>query len=273
MHPLTLEILRITAWLFLICAVFVPLERLLSIKPQAVFRRQFFTDLSYYALNSILIGMLLGAPLAMIGAILHQIIPSVLLHAIANLPVGARLGLALLVAEVGSYWGHRLSHQIPLLWRFHAIHHSAEDVDFLTNSRAHPFDMVFIRLCSFVPVVALGFASSTAVPALVLVLGTLWGYFIHANLRWRFGFLEYLIATPFFHRWHHTKDARRDHNYAAMLPFIDVIFGTYLSPDHWPTSYGTDNPMPASIGHQLVKPFLPSTPEVGSESRRERHPT
>lgn len=267
MHPLMLEMLRITAWLLLLCVVFVPLERLMSVKRQAIFRREFFTDLGYYVLNSVLIGMLLGAPLVFIGAALHQLIPATVLRHIATLPSVVQLGLAVVVAEVGSYWGHRLSHQIPLLWRFHSIHHSAEEVDFLTNSRAHPVDMLFIRLCSFVPVVALGFGS-TAVPALVLVLATLWGFFVHANLRWRFSFLEYLIATPFFHRWHHTRDARRDHNYASMLPIIDCVFGTYLSPDHWPAHYGTDSPMPVSIGQQLVKPFLPSTPELPDGDRR-----
>lgn len=170
---------------------------------------------------------------------------------------------ALVVGDFFVYWAHRLAHTVPFLWRFHAIHHSAEHVDFLTNTRAHPVDMVFTRMCGFIPVVALGLTGdSTTVTALVLVVGTLWGYFIHANVRLRFGLLEHVISTPFFHRWHHTNDARRDHNYAAMFPFVDHLFGSYVSPKHWPTEYGIDTPMPSALGSQLLEPFMPSKPRT-----------
>ena len=255
---LLVEIMHLTVWLLLLCAIFVPLERLAGIKRQAFFRPQFLTDLGYFALNAIVVGMVLGAPLLLLGGAVHQIIPSAVLDSIAAWPGGVRLAVALLVGEIGFYWGHRLTHQIPFLWRFHSIHHSARAIDFLTNTRAHPVDMVFARTLGFIPVIALGLTGdSTTVTALFLVLGTLWGFFIHANVRWRFGFLEHVIATPFFHRWHHTNDARRDRNYAAMFPFVDHLFGTYQSPDRWPAGYGIDAAMPASFGGQLLEPFMP----------------
>ena len=61
-----------------------------------------------------------------------------------------------MAGEIGYYWGHRWSHEIPFLWRFHSIHHSAEEIDFLVNTRAHPFDMVFGRFCGLVPMYVLG---------------------------------------------------------------------------------------------------------------------
>lgn len=260
MNALLVEIFHLTIWLLLLCAIFVPLERLSGVRRQAILRAEFLTDLGYYALNSIFVGMVLGVPLVLIGAAIHQLLPSNWLATLAGLPAGVRLGLALLVGEIGFYWGHRLSHEIPFLWRFHSIHHSAREIDFLSNTRAHPIDMAFTRMCGFIPVLALGLpGGSTTLTALVLVLGTLWGFFIHANLRWRFGWLEHVIATPFFHRWHHTNDARRDGNYAAMLPFIDHLFGTYRSPDHWPAHYGIDTPMPASLPLQLVNPLMPTS--------------
>lgn len=263
MNALVTEALHLTVWLLLLCVIFVPLERLASIQRQALLRREVLTDLGYYALNSILVGMLLGTPLVLMGAAVHQIIPSSLLAAIAAAPAGVRLVLALLVGEIGFYWGHRLTHEVPLLWRFHSIHHSAKDIDFLTNTRAHPVDMVFARSLGFIPVLALGLpGGSTTVTTLVLVVGTLWGFFIHANVRWRFGFLEHIIATPFFHHWHHTNDDRRDGNYAAMFAFVDHLFGTYRRPDRWPISYGIDAPMPASLGLQLLDPFMPSRRRV-----------
>ncbi|HEX7325975.1 MAG TPA: sterol desaturase family protein [Rhodanobacteraceae bacterium] len=263
MTALLSELIHLAIWLALLCAVFVPIERLAGIRRQAFFRAQFATDLGYYALNSVIVGMLLGAPLIIAGAAIHQLIPYRALEAIAALPGWLRLLLGLIVGEFGFYWGHRLTHEIPLLWRFHAIHHSATDIDFLTNTRAHPVDMVFPRLCGFIPVLGLGLTGgSPTVTALVLVVGTLWGFFIHANVRWRFGFLEHIIATPFFHHWHHTNDRRRDGNYAAMFAFVDHIFGTYRSEAEWPTGYGISAPMPASLGLQLVNPFLPARPRV-----------
>ena len=263
MNALLAEILRLSIWLVLLCAIFVPLERLAGIKRQAFFRPQFLADLGYYALNAILIGMLLGAPLVLLGAAVHQLIPSAVLDTVAAWPGWVRFAVALLVGEICFYWAHRLTHKIPFLWRFHSIHHSAENIDFLTNTRAHPVDMVFTRMCGFIPVIALGLTGdSTTVTALFVILGTLWGFFIHANVRWRFGFLEHIIATPFFHRWHHTNDDRRDGNYAAMFPFVDHLFGTYHSADKWPVSYGIDTPMPSSLVLQLLEPCMPSRPGV-----------
>lgn len=258
LYSLVIEIVRLTIWLLLLCAIFVPLERLAGIKRQVFFRPEFLTDLGYYAINAVLIGLGLGVPLAVLGGAVHQLVPTPALAAIAAWPWWVRLVAALIVGDFFVYWAHRLAHTAPFLWRFHAIHHSAEDVDFLTNTRAHPVDMVFTRMCGFIPVVALGLTGdSTIVTALVLVVGTLWGYFIHANVRLRFGFLEHVISTPFFHHWHHTNDARRDHNYAAMFPFVDHLFGSYVSPKHWPAEYGIDAPMPASLGGQLLEPFMP----------------
>jgi sterol desaturase/sphingolipid hydroxylase (fatty acid hydroxylase superfamily) len=257
-NALIVEAFHLSVWLLLLCAIFVPLERLAGVRRQAFFRREFLTDLGYYALNSLFVGLVLGTPLVLIGAAIHQLLPSAALDAVAALPGGARLALALLVGEIGFYWAHRLTHRTPLLWRFHSIHHSARDIDFLTNTRAHPVDMVFTRMCGFIPVLAFGLTGGgPTVTALVLVIGTLWGFFIHANVRWRFGFLEHVIATPFFHRWHHTNDGRRDGNYAAMFPFVDHLFGTYHSPQQWPASYGIDEAMPSSLGGQLLNPFMP----------------
>ena len=57
---------------------------------------------------------------------------------------------AVVVGEIGFYWGHRWSHETGWLWRFHAVHHSATHVNFLVNSRAHPVDIVFTRACGLV---------------------------------------------------------------------------------------------------------------------------
>jgi hypothetical protein len=113
--------------------------------------------------------------------------------------------------------GHRLSHEVPFLWRFHAIHHSAEHIDFLVSTRAHPVDFVFTRICMLAPLYALGLVGTVhmtdgAIAMGVILAGLVWEYFVHANLRWRLGPLEWIIATPGFHHWHHTYGLQRNCN-------------------------------------------------------------
>ncbi len=201
--------------------------------------------------------------------------PNVIGATVALWPTWTRATLAMIVGEIGFYWGHRWSHEVPLLWQFHAIHHSPEHVDWLVNTRAHPVDMVFTRLCGFIPLYILGLAaplagSAGAIPMLVLLLGITWGFFVHANLRWRFGPLEWVLATPAFHHWHHTNDGPDyvDKNYAPLLPGIDCLFGTfYLPKSKRPSRYGTDHPVPSGLFGQLLEPFmwqLPATPRRGT---------
>ncbi|MDR3533639.1 MAG: sterol desaturase family protein [Rhodopila sp.] len=254
---------RLTSWLLLLGLIFVPLERLFALRPGRIFRAAFLTDLAYYFLNGIVPGLILSVPLAGVAWVGRRVMPGTVTAAFAHWPLGGRLFAALVVAEVGLYWGHRWSHEIPLLWRFHAIHHSPTHVDWLVNSRGHPVDFIFTRLCGLVPLYALGMAtpleggaSSTAM--LVMLLGPIWGFFIHANLRWRLGPLEWLVATPAFHHWHHTNDgpAVIDKNYAPMFPWMDRIFGTlYLPKDRQPAVYGTNTPVPSGLAGQLLEPF------------------
>jgi sterol desaturase/sphingolipid hydroxylase (fatty acid hydroxylase superfamily) len=271
--PLAVDALRLGVWLLLLMLVFVPLERLFAVHPQKVFRKTFPADLGYYFLNSLLPKMLLALPMAFIARGLRYVVPGGLHTWVTGMPLPARLAAALVVGEFGFYWGHRWTHQIPLLWRFHAIHHSAEEIDWLVNTRAHPVDIVFVRLCGFVPMYALGLAQPLmgkkvdVVPLLVMLVATLWGFFIHANLRWRFGWLGLLVSTPAFHHWHHSKDEQVNKNYASMLPVMDKLFGTWYMPKkQWPPKYGIDGPLARGVAAQLVQPFLPQdeTPRAAS---------
>ena len=205
----------------------------------------------------------------------HAIVPESFQAQVSAWPLWQRIVVGLVIGEIGFYWGHRWAHEIPFLWRFHSVHHSAENIYFLISSRAHPLDNVFIRLCcGLIPAVLLGVASPLAptgslVPIVIVLVATTWGFFIHSNLRWRLGPVEWLVATPAFHHWHHTLGEQRDCNFASMLPWIDRVFGTYYLPrGRWPSSYGIDEKLPPTLTGQLVHPFRrrTSAPEAFVDS-------
>jgi sterol desaturase/sphingolipid hydroxylase (fatty acid hydroxylase superfamily) len=195
----------------------------------------------------------------------HRVVPNHVQTAFNGFSFWPRAFAALIAGEVGYYWGHRLMHTVPFLWRFHAIHHSPEHIDFLVNSRAHPIDLTFGRLCAFFPLIVLGLAQPTSaagniIPALVMLIGTAWAFFIHANIWWRLGPLEWVISTPHFHHWHHAMEPA-NRNYASMLPILDRIFGTiHLPKRQWPPRYGISGAVPDSWAEQLVQPLLGSFP-------------
>ena len=269
---LLLSIFRLAVWLAILVVIFVPLERFFAVHAHQTPRKGIGLDLCYYFISSLLPAALLSIPVALLTWSVRRIVPGSVFAFTAALPFWARVVSGLVAGEIGYYWGHRWSHECPFLWRFHAIHHSAEEVDFLVNTRAHPLDMVFSRFCGIAPMVILGLAGpssasgGSALPVVVILIGTLWGFFIHANLRWRFGLLEWLVSTPKFHHWHHTKTGPINRNYASVFPWLDRLFGTHNLPNEWPESYGIEAELPPSLLDQLIYPLLPEDKPVSEPS-------
>ncbi len=265
---------QLAAFFLLALLVFAPLERIFAARPQSLLRPAFWTDVGYFVLNGIVPNLLLILPLSAMAWAVHRAFPSAYFQHIAALPIGIRLLAALIAGDLGYYWAHRWMHENAFLWRFHAIHHSAEQMDWLVNTRSHPIDVVFGRLCSYSPLYALGLFQPTGlhadiVPLLFMLIGKLWSYLIHANLRGRWGWMEAIVATPAFHHWHHTNDgpAVVNKNYAAMIPALDRLFGTHHLPASLPVQYGIDTPLPQDIAGQLLYPVLPSASPASSAAR------
>ena len=253
---------RLALWLVLLVAIFVPLEQLAGLRPAKIWRKQIGVDLAWYFINSLLPAAVLSVPLAALSNGLHAVNPGGYYSAVAAWPFWLRLVLVLFVNDVGAYWGHRAMHSHRLLWRFHAVHHSPEELDWLVNTRAHPFDTIFVRFAGLAPVYLLGLAQANAARidpavAILTIFGTLWTFFIHANTRVRLGPFEWLISSPAFHHWHHTNDEHRDRNFAFVFPFIDRVFGTAWLPRHWPSAYGISARLPATLAGQFFGPLEP----------------
>lgn len=142
---------------------------------------------------------------------------------------------------------------MPFLWRFHAIHHSIEELDWLAAHRVHPLDQIFVASCSLVPVFALGFSDfAVAIMGFTYMLQSL---LIPANMRVGFGPLRWVAASPLYHHWHHAHGDRQV-NFAAQLTYLDWIFGTLYLPDKMPERLGIDDPVPTDYLCQLAYPLL-----------------
>jgi len=174
----------------------------------------------------------------------------------ARIPFWWQVPIVLVLADLLSYWQHRLFHT-RALWRVHAVHHSSRELDWLSSGRFHPLNEIGVQLVNVVPVLACGFHSATF---LVLAPFTTWFVvFLHANLDWSFGPLRSVVASPALHRWHHTSaDEGRDKNFGGVFAVWDVLFGTfYLPAGRAARVFGTDDPVPEGFVGQLVYPLLP----------------
>lgn len=232
--------------LVLLMLIFLPLELAFPQRSHRLFRPRLAEDFGYYFLNSLVSPFLVALAVAALVSIMRPIYLHGVYGWIGDLPLAVRFVLAIIVGDIGAYWGHRWSHEIPWLWHFHRIHHESEAIDWLVTSRAHPFDMVFTRFCGLALIYASGLAQGslgkgTAVMSIYMIVGGFWAFLVHANLRWRFGFLEGWFASPAFHHWHHSNGCAEsiDKNFSALFPWVDRLFGTlYLPRRHWPESYG-----------------------------------
>lgn len=174
--------------------------------------------------------------------------------ALRGLPLAAQVLLVLLLGDFIGYWTHRAFHR-GRLWPFHAVHHSSTEVDWLSSVRLHPVNDALARLAQALPLLLLGMPAA-AVAAYAPIL-TLYALLLHANVPWTFGPLRFVIASPTFHRWHHTSEAEgRDRNFAGLFPLWDLLFGTFHLPaGRKPQRFGVDEPVPASLAGQLAYPF------------------
>jgi sterol desaturase/sphingolipid hydroxylase (fatty acid hydroxylase superfamily) len=172
---------------------------------------------------------------------------------LSRLPLWLQIGIYLLTAEFLLYWIHRAFHR-GALWRYHAVHHSSLDVEWISAARFHPVNIMLGTVAVDVVALLAGIA-----PDVFIFMGpidTITSAFVHANLDWTLGPFKYVFAGPVFHRWHHTIE-QGDKNFAGTFSFFDLMFGTFHMPQgQLPQNYGIDDKnMPESFGMQVLYPI------------------
>jgi sterol desaturase/sphingolipid hydroxylase (fatty acid hydroxylase superfamily) len=248
------HVLGAAAASFVVLAViFGPLERLFPARRQRVLRPGWREDAcfflgQYFAFNFVSIALLL----ALFG-VLGSAPP---LHALAARQPRALVWIeAVVLGDLLVYAFHRACHRYAFLWRFHAVHHSSEHLDWLAAHREHPVDGILTQLCQNLPALLLGVPPGAL--AGFAVFRGLWAIFVHSNVRLPLGPLRLLLGAPELHHWHHARVARTTHNFANLAPWIDWLFGTHHLPSA-DESYemGLAEPWPRGYLRQLIRPFL-----------------
>jgi sterol desaturase/sphingolipid hydroxylase (fatty acid hydroxylase superfamily) len=174
---------------------------------------------------------------------------------LSELPLGLQAIVFLVASDFLLYWIHRGFHGAKL-WKYHAVHHSSEDLDWISAARFHPVNIFLGAVAVDVALLLAGIS-----PNVMVWIGpfiTAHSAFVHANLNWTLGPFKYVIAGPVFHRWHHTlPDRGGNMNFAGTFPIWDLLFGTWYMPEHkLPDAYGIeDQSFPESFGAQMLYPF------------------
>ncbi|MGO3421614.1 MAG: sterol desaturase family protein [Pseudoalteromonas distincta] len=237
--------------------IFIVIEKLLPHrKDQKILRSEWRGDLNHFFVNHLIIGFVLLVTNQFVHYGFGWAVSSTVQGYIEQTPFIVQLFLIILVADLMQYWVHRAYHEVPLLWRFHGVHHSAKEMDWLAGSRQHIFEILITRSLVLTPIFVLGF-SQQIISLYVIIVG-LQAVFNHANVRVKFGWLKYFMVTPQFHHWHHASDkAAIDRNYAAHFSFLDYVFGTAVKGQkEWPQAYGVvGDYMPVGMLKQQVYPF------------------
>jgi sterol desaturase/sphingolipid hydroxylase (fatty acid hydroxylase superfamily) len=193
-----------------------------------------------------------------------RLLPAGPLVDLSGLGVAAGTIVALLGYQLAVYAWHRAMHRVPLLWRSHQLHHSAERVDVFGAMMFHPLDLVGFTLAT-----SAVFGVFVGVPAEALLLAggfsSLLSLFQHANLRTP-AWLGWIVQRPEGHGLHHERGVHA-YNYGD-LAIWDVVFGTFRNPRAWDGEAGFYDGASARVGEMLVGRLVDVPRAADGEARR-----
>lgn len=236
-------------------------------KNQRIFRRDFWLDTFYMFFNFFLFRVLLFAALVKITYTLFVSFLELFGYQggamldLSQLHWGVQLALYFLIADITQWGVHVLLHRVPLLWRFHKVHHSVKEMGFAAHLRYHFMENVFYQPAKYVAL-SLLFGFELQYAFYVYYTATLIGHINHANLNIDYGPLKYILNNPKMHIWHHAKELPNEHpygmNYGISLSIWDYLFRTaYVPSDGRDIELGFDDvdDYPKGFIGQVIEPF------------------
>jgi len=233
-------------------------------------------NLGIYAVDALVVAPALGVFLTLMGRFfdatgLRLISP----HWWGLLPSLAVGFFAVVVGDFIGYWRHRVEHT-RLLWPSHSIHHSDTQMTWLALARFHPFNRLSTAILDNSILFLLGFPPEAMLFS--VAVRHYYGYVIHADLPWSYGWWGRVFVSPVMHRWHHAIDpAGYGTNFATVFSLFDRMFGTYRVPGPCTVPLGVEKDMGHGVFGQLAHPLRLSSyrdlrPQVvDTLAREEQH--
>lgn len=250
-----------------VALIFAPLERAWGPR-RPLLRPGWRTDLAFYFGQTL---AFLPVATALIFAVTEPVATLAplgpLRAAFAGLPAPLQLVLVVMLGDLLAYWGHRAQHAWGPLWRFHAVHHTAREVDWLAAYREHPLDGLYTQALINLPAIVLDLDLNPWLGLIAFRGG--WAILLHSRARIPLGPLKWIFGSPEFHRAHHDLDRHVGH-YANLAPYLDLLFGTH-GPTDEPDATGIREPHPEGWLALCLWPFRRRAP--ATDSSRDTPPT
>lgn len=266
-----------------VIGLFLIVERVWPAQPRPMFARGYRHDLLFTVLNATLMVPLVTALTLAFVHLARTSVPWIVLPRMGLVPRWAAITVIFVAMDACNWMVHLANHRARMLWRFHELHHSQEDMSVLTVFRTHPLIHVsyLIALIPGIVLLANGAMSITLLVAYAALVA-----FAHSNTRLGFGPLERIIVSPNYHRIHHKLDGPQDVNLGFAFTIWDQIFHRAVFPTE--DTVRTDTGLPGRpliveqaaprarhlsvFAAQLVAPFRPmhevtDLPPVRSGSR------
>ena len=271
--PLTLAVL----------GSFLVVERLRPAQRRSPVARGYRQDVIYTVLNATLVAPLVVALTLSFSEVARKALPWIVLPRIGTVPRWAAITVIFVAMDGLNWLAHLGNHRLRVLWRFHELHHSQEDMSVLTVFRTHPLIHVSY-LVALLPGIVL--IANGKLPTMLLVAYGLTVAFAHSNTNLGFGPLERIFVSPNFHRIHHKLDGPQDVNLGFALTVWDQLAHRAVFPT--PATIRTDTGLPgrplaveqagerprhlAVFLAQILGPFRPMRDLAAPPSIRDRAP-
>ena len=210
-----------------ILLLFLVVERLRPAQRRPFFARGYRQDVLFTVLNATLVVPLVVAMSLSFAEVATKSLPWIVVPKLEFLPRWLVIAFIFVAMDACNWMAHLANHRVRMLWRFHELHHSQEDMSVLTVFRTHPLIHVsyLITLIPGIILVANGAVTTTLLVVYAAVVA-----FEHSNTNLSFGPLNRIFCSPNYHRIHHRVEGRQDVNLGFALTIWDQLFHRAVFP-------------------------------------------